>query len=185
MRGKVGDGETKSAGRELDGRARVLLLRHIYNREPQYSSSDEDILHPSPPVLPSFGSFPAHASDPRPLLRRDPFESPITSNNGAHTRRPDLVLLIPTSQCFISLLGLVLVPLLLQSSIFPWRVRCVPACPINPLRPNHQLFQRQARCRRGGKGRQIRQWCSGATLILERHRTRSRERKWYVLHKGV
>lgn len=141
--------------------------------------------HPSPPVLPSFGSFPAHASDPRPLLRRDPFESPITSNNGAHTRRPDLVLLIPTSQCFISLLGLVLVPLLLQSSIFPWRVRCVTACPINPLWPNHQLFQRQARCRRGGKGRQIRQWCSGATLILERHRTRSRERKWYVLHKGV
>lgn len=44
MRGKDGDGETKSAGRELDGRARVLLLFHIYNREPQYSSSDKDIL---------------------------------------------------------------------------------------------------------------------------------------------
>lgn len=111
----------------------------------------------SPPVLPSFGSFPAHARDPRPLLRRDPFESPITSNNGAHTCRPDLVSLIPISQCFIPLLVLVFVPLLLQSPILLWRVRCVPACPINPLWPNHQLFQRQARCRRGGKGRQIRQ----------------------------
>lgn len=111
----------------------------------------------SPPVLPSFGSFPAHARDPRPLLRRDPFESPITSNNGAHTCRPDLVSPIPISQCFIPLLVLVFVPLLLQSPILLWRVRCVPACPINPLWPNHQLFQRQARCRRGGKGRQIRQ----------------------------
>lgn len=111
----------------------------------------------SPPVLPSFGWFPAHARDPRPLLRRDPFESPITSNNGAHTCRPDLVSLIPISQCFIPLLVLVFVPLLLQSPILLWRVRCVPACPINPLWPNHQLFQRQARCRRGGKGRQIRQ----------------------------
>lgn len=43
--GKGRGWETKSAGRELGGRARVLLLRHIFNREPQYSSSDdEDIL---------------------------------------------------------------------------------------------------------------------------------------------
>lgn len=157
MRGKDGDGETKSAGRELDGRARVLLLCHIYNREPQYSSSDEDIL------LSHFAtrsSFLRLVSCPRSralvFAAKGSLLEPITSNNGAHTCRPDLVSLIPISQCFIPLLVLVFVSLLVQSPILPWRVRCVPACPINRLWPNHQL-QRQARCRRGGRGRRIRQ----------------------------